>query len=353
MNKLNIVFAGLLFFTLQVFSQTQSDPYSIEDSLIIDIDIFALNEPASITLKYDMKEFRKRQSEDKYLKAELIYHMSDSIEDITRTVRLKSRGKNRREVCNFPPIWINIRKSDIQNPTLTSTKKIKLVTHCGKSSSFETYVLKELLAYKIYNLISPYSFRVRQVRMRYIDTSRKNKVTERWAFLIEPEQMLAERLDMIALKNDKVSILQTDFYHTNIMSMYQMLIGNSDYSVAGRHNVKLLRDKDPLNSSVIPVPYDFDYTGLVNAHYAVPGDNLGIENVRERYFLGPCRTSQEFQEVINELSSERENIYELVNSFEYLPLAERKDITTYMEGFFSATGRPSYIERNLRSTCRK
>jgi hypothetical protein len=353
MHKLYLVLTGLVFSTLQVFSQVEPDPYSIEDSLYIDVDIFALSQPASITLKYDMKEFRKRQSEDKYLKAELIYHMSDSIEDITRTVRLKSRGKNRKEVCTFPPIWINIRKSGIKNPTLSSTTKIKLVTHCGNSSSFESYVLKEFLAYKIYNLISPYSFRVRQVRMKYIDTSRKNRETVRWAFLIEPEQMLADRLDMIAIKNDNVSILQTDVDQTDVMSMFQMMIGNSDYSVAGRHNVKLLKDKDPMNLSVIPVPYDFDYTGLVNAHYAVPGDNLGIENVRERYFLGPCRTHQEFRAVIDELSLGKKPIFDLVNSFEYLPEAERKDIISYLDEFFMASGRSSYIERKLQSTCRK
>ncbi|MFC2113227.1 hypothetical protein ACFLTA_08170 [Bacteroidota bacterium] len=97
--------------------------------------------------------------------------------------------------------------------------------------------------------------------MKYIDTGKNGKTTESWSFLIEPEEMLADRLNMIALKNDKVNIQQTDTTWTNNMSIFQFMIGNADYSVRGRHNVKLLRFQDPMKSNLIPVPYDFDYCG--------------------------------------------------------------------------------------------
>ncbi len=336
-----------------VFSQESTDPYAVHDSLEIDIDIFAEEDPGSITLKFNRKEFRNKSNADKYLKAELIYHLDDSIPDRHKTVRIKARGKNRRETCSFPPIWINIRKADIQNKQLKDTKKIKLVTHCGSGKSFETYVLKEFLAYKIYNLISPYSFRVRLIRMKYIDTGKKDKITESWSFLIEPEEMLAERMDMTPIKSDHVSITQTDTLWTNYMSIFQFMIGNADYSVAARHNIKLLRHKDFNKTNIIPVPYDFDYCGMIDAHYAVPGENLGIRSVRERYFLGPCRTSKDYQEVIDEFMAKKESILDLVAGFEYLSDKDKISVSNYLEEFFAKSNQHRYIEKYILPTCRE
>ncbi len=335
-----------------IFSQESIDPYAVQDSLDIYTDIFAEEYPGLITMKFDRKEFQKKSNEDKYLKAELIYHLEDSKQDRHHTVRIKARGKNRRETCAFPPFWINIRKADITNKHLQNTTKIKLVTHCGGGKSFESYVLKEFLAYKIYNLISPYSFRVRLIRIKYIDTSRKDKVTESWSFLIEPEKMLAERLDMIPLKSDYASIRDTDTLWTSTMSIFQLMVGNADYSVAGRHNVKLLKSKDYTKTSVIPVPYDFDYCGLVNAHYAVPGETLGLKSVKQRYFLGPCRSPEYYQDIINEFAADKEDILDLVSGFEYLSDSDKTNVADYLNEFFSEITHDRYIQRVILSTCR-
>jgi len=352
MNIKYIFFFICLLSTVKGFAQDSIPPGALQDSLTLAIDIFAEENPAEITLIYNMKEFRRMINTDKYQSAELIYHLGDSISDRHHTVRIAARGKNRREVCSFPPIWINIRKSGIQNRQLRDTKKIKLVTHCSNSRSNETYVLKEFLAYRIYNLISPYSFRVRLVRMKYIDTGRKYKEMESWAFLIEPETMLAERLDMLPIKNDFISIKQTDSLWTDHMSIFQFMIGNGDYSVTGRHNVKLLRYNDFSKSSIIPVPYDFDYAGIVDAHYAIPGDNLGISSVKERYFLGPCRELQDYEEVIGEIAAMKKGIYDIVNSFIYLSEGQRKSMIAYLDAFFKYSNDPRYIERHILSTCR-
>jgi hypothetical protein len=352
LNRWHLYTILFLWLAWPGFSQDPGDPFTLEDSIEIDIDIFAPETPARITLEYDMKEFRKRKGTDKYLEAKLTYHMDDSIKDRIRSVRIRPRGKNRREVCTFPPIWINIRKSGIDNRFLENIKKIKLVTHCGGSRAYESYVLREFIAYRIYNLISPYSFRTRLVRMKYIDTGRSNRELESWAFLIEPEEMLAERMDMLPFKNDRVSMKGTDSTWMDRMALFQYMIGNSDYSVTGRHNVKILRDKYPAKLKLIPVPYDFDYSGLVNARYAIPGDNLGIESVRERYFLGPCRDASEYRKTIDKFLSLQEGINNLVNDFEYLPRYEKADILKYLDGFFNNITESRYVEQRVMSTCR-
>jgi hypothetical protein len=353
MNKKWFLFGILIAACLNSIAQEPSYPNVVQDSLEIDVDIFADENPAEITLIYNIKEYQKNKYSDDYISAELIYHLGDSMADRHQTVRIKARGNNRRERCSFPPLWINIKKSDIHNKQLKDTKKIKLVTHCGGNSAFEPYVLKEFLAYKIYNVLSPFSFRVRLVRLNFIDTGRKNKVTVSWGILIEPEEMLAERLNMIPIENDNVSIQLTDTLWTNYMAIFQYMIGNADYSVEGRHNVKLLRYTDFNKPNLIPVPYDFDYTGIVDAFYAIPGENLGITSVKDRYFLGPCRPIQDYLPILDDFQGRKEEIYQLINSFEYLSEKERKGVTAYLDEFFNYTDKVYFIESSFLSTCRE
>ena len=138
------------------------------------------------------------------------------------------------------PFWLNIRKADVKNIHLQDVNGFKVVTKCQGSKAYNEYVLKEYLAYKIYNIISPISFRVRLIRMTYLDTGRKNKVTEGWAFLIEPEEMLAERLGGQVVKKDDLAIALMQPGDMDLAAMFMYMIGNCDYSIVGRHNMKIL-----------------------------------------------------------------------------------------------------------------
>jgi hypothetical protein len=343
----------LLLYTAQVrvLAQDSISPYSIEDTLAIDVDIFAEEELASITLIYDIKSFLRNKHKDEYIKTRMIYHFNDTI-DIEHEIRLKVRGRNRLERCPFPPIWINISKADINNRQLRGIKKIKMVTHCARSKANFNYVFKEYLVYKMYNLLTPYSFRVRLIKVKYVDTGRKKREYDAWGFLIEPEDLLADRLDAYPLKLDNISLDQTDPGVTDMMAVYQYMIGNADYSIAGRHNVKLLLLKDIEKRNPIPVPYDFDYAGFVNANYAIPGDNLGITSVTQRYYLGPCMSEEAFNQIFSYFNEKSEGIYNLVESFEYLPEREKNWAIEYLDAFFQNAGNSRYIKNNILSTCR-
>ena len=192
-----------------IFAQDTISPYSVEDTIAIDVDIFAEGDPISLTLIYDVKNFLRNKYKDEYVEARLIYHFNDTI-DIEKNIRIKARGKNRKETCAFPPIWINIKNADIRNWQLEDSKKIKMVTHCANSPANLDYVLKEYLVYKMYNLLNPYSFRVRLVKVKYVDTGRKNKEYDTWGFFIEPEDLLAERMELFPLEMDNLGLDQVD-----------------------------------------------------------------------------------------------------------------------------------------------
>jgi hypothetical protein len=227
------------------------------------------------------------------------------------------------------------------------------VVRCRNAQQYENYVLKEYLVYRIYNLITPYSFKVRLVRLKYIDTGRDNRETEDWAFLIEPEELMAKRLDARTIRSDELAMRTVNREIMDRLAMFQYMIGNSDYSVTGRHNLKILALNDPAGPvGFIPVPYDFDYTGLVNTHYAVPRDALGLESVRERYFLGPCRSKSLYLQAIDDIRSYRDEIMELVMGFEYLPDEEKMEMVAYIQDFFNRAEREHFVEREILSTCR-
>jgi hypothetical protein len=333
-----------------VLSQEDSTDHFYSDTLSIQVDLFGLEDPLDITLKFDIKSYQRTKSKEEYLPVQLTYHVNDTL-DINKKVRVRARGEFRKQHCILPPFWLNIKKAKIGNQYLEGTKKLKIVTHCRDSKNYAQYVIKEYLTYKIYKLISPYSFRVRLIRMNYIDTGRKNKETSAWAFMIEPEEMMAERLDVISVKSDQVSMHFADTLTMDVVSIFMYMIGNADYSVAGRHNLKLIRRKDPNRPLMVPIPYDFDYAGIVNADYAIPGENLGITSVTDRYFLGPCREDPQYLAAIDQINEHKDGILDLVSSSPYLDERNRKEMMKYLQEFFREAEDPEVLIRNIRRTC--
>jgi hypothetical protein len=298
-----------------------------------------------------LKKYQREKFKGEYLPVKFHYQLNDTL-TLEKDVRIKARGNFRREHCSFAPFWLNIRKSDVVNQNLQGVKRIKVVTHCNGGRSYGDYVLKEYLAYRIYNILSPASFRVRLVKMRYVDTGRKNRVTENWAFMIEPESLLAERLQAVVIKKDNLSMRHMDKEEMDRVALFMYMIGNPDFSVKGRHNVKILGIGNFGVDGFTPVPYDFDYSGLINTYYAVPGEELGIKSVRERYYLGACRDDQAYQKAMDHLEKHREEILELVQEFPLITDKARKEMVAYLESYFTIARGRNFMEYSLRSTCR-
>lgn len=324
----------------------------IEDTISADIRIFGSGDPLVCTLKFNIKKFSKEKYKDKYQKALLTYHFNDSV-DLEKTIRLKARGEFRRDHCTFPPIKINLKKTEIQSDGIKGVTSLKLVTHCRYSKLYEQYVLKECLAYKLYNLLTDYSFQVRLMQIRYIDTgSRKPKEYLSYGFIIEDVAMLAERSNAIELKINTLNQRHIDRASMNRVALFQFMIGNIDWSVPNLQNLKLLKINDFLSEAPILVPYDFDYSGFVNAIYAIPNERLGIDNVRERLFQGICRSNEEYKASIKEFLDKKDSIYLTIREFEYLKDQTRKEILAYIDDFYMIIESDNLIRRKIIATCK-
>ncbi len=346
-----VLMSLLLLIPASLISQEEQLHVRQVDTIDTSADIFEAEDPLKITLTLDLKKYKKEKYKGEYLPVNFLYEFNDTL-FLEKEMRMKARGEFRRSHCNLAPFWLNIRKADVENVHLQDVKRFKVVTNCQGSRAYDEYVLKEYLAYKIYNIISPVSFRVRLIRMKYVDTGRKNKVTEGWAFMIEPEQMLADRLGALVVKKNNLSMSLMKSGDLDLAAMFMYMIGNCDYSISGRHNMKILGMPGFGSEGYTPVPYDFDYSGLVDASYAIPGENLGVKSVRERYYLGPCREVEDFLKAIEEINQHRAEIMQVVNDLEYLDQKHKKAVLTYLEAYFAEAGTEHQLKQSLQKTCR-
>lgn len=333
-----------------LFSQFEVEHVRQVDTIETSLDLFGETQPLHITLTFDIKKYQREKFKGKYMPVHFLYQLNDTLA-IEKDMRLKARGEFRRSHCSLAPFWLNIKKAELNSNELEDINRIKIVTHCKGSKAYAEYVLKEYLCYKIYNIISPVSFRVRLVRMTYVDTGRKNKVTEGWSFMIEPEELLAQRMNAVVIKRDDLSTSLLRPWEIDILALFQYMIGNVDFSVFGSQNMKFLGLPGFGTAGYSPVPYDFDYTGLVDAYYAIPSEFTGIRTVKERHYLGPCRGVESYQAAIEHLNQCREDIIQLVMDFEYLGQKQKDKVISYLDEYFRLSENQKYLIASLQRTC--
>ena len=245
--------------------------------------------------------------------------------------KVELRGKYRRRVCDFPPIMIRLRKKGLRKEDLRPKyNDYKLVTHCLKGRSGNENVLKEYLAYRLYNLLSDQSFRVQLVRITYVLPNGKTLFKKRYGILLEDSDQLASRLD--GELSDSLNLPAAAFAReqTDVHDMFQYMIGNSDWSAVMNRNLALIERTD---QPYYVVPYDFDFSGLVNAPYAVPNTNFGLQRVTDRIYLGTSQ-QEELSDAIDYFQQKKPELLAYVKAFKLLKGSSRKQVKAYLEAFY-------------------
>lgn len=321
----------------------QTEP-SGNDSTIF--SLFGEDEPLQLELTFDIKRFIKRKYKDEYQNASLKVFMADS-SYVSDTIRIKARGNFRKGYCQFPPIRLNFKKADFEIEDLKKLEKVKLVTTCRYQNAFQQYLFQEHLIYKAYNLLTDKSFQVRLVHITYHDSEGKKKTFSQYGFLIEEVDQMADRNDCFEIETEGVSGRSCDPYSTTLMTVFEYMIGNTDYLINNLHNVKLIRPNNPLQQVVFPVPYDFDYSGMVNTLYAIPHTDLGIESVRERLYRGYRFPNEIYQQVFGLFQSKRSDIYELYENYPYFDKKTRRASISYLDEFYKILDNPPSIKRKI------
>ncbi|MFN7115980.1 MAG: hypothetical protein ACK4TA_04230 [Saprospiraceae bacterium] len=251
-------------------------------------------------------------------------------------IDLQVRGKFRRRICEFPPLKLTFPKKKVMEAGFNDHNDLKLVVHCADNEAGDEYILREYMAYRLYQILSPESYRVQLLRVKYRDTQDRSVVT-RYAILLEDEDELSARLGGTVCE-DCYNITKEKFRldNANTQDLFQYLIGNTDWSVNMMRNVKLLKcNKD---EKYIIVPYDFDFSGLVSAPYAsVDQANMGVQNVRQRVFLGFAKSPEELTPAIELFNNKRKEMEDFIKKFKLSLPETRMQMLDYLDSFFECT----------------
>lgn len=317
-------------------------------------DLFGRENLVELTLKFDMRKYLKASDPPEYQDALLVFHAKDT--SIEKNVRIKSRGVFRRGYCAFPPLKLNVKKTKFENEYLDDQKNFKIVTHCKNSFVYETYVLKEFLVYKLYNQLTDLSLKVRLIKMQYVDVPENPKKKPRkpfvkYGFIIEHINSLAERNKMVVLKLENLGQKSMDKDQMALVSLFEFMIGNTDWSIAGLHNLKIIKAMDFTKPNPYPVPYDFDYSGLVDTEYAIPHEDLGIESVRERVYRGVCLPEVNVEKARNLFLNKKDTMFKVIDDFQYLDKREKDNMKKYLESFYSIIESDKSFKYNILDRC--
>lgn len=316
-----------------------------------DFYLFGSDEVLEVSLKFDMTTYIRKKPKDEYMDAELVYHLGPK-DSLVNKIRLRSRGNSRNEMCIMPPIRLNFKKCDNSPRDLEGVSNVKLVTHCKNNHTFEDYVLKEYLAYKLYNVVTDTSFRVRLMHIKYVDTGSKGYERYRYGFVIEPVDLLSSRLAAVEKEDIVVRTAFIEHISYDRLCLFQYMIGNDDWHLANLHNLKLIEPLVGNKSRLAAVPYDFDYSGLVNTYYALPNELYGLEKVQERVYVGPCRTDENIHRHIKFFLDHKEDFYLEIEKMNFVNENQKKRTLKYIDSFFDEYKRDRLFY-NIKRTCVK
>ncbi len=264
---------------------------------------------------------------------------------IKKSIHIKPRGKSRRQYCSFPPLKISFSKEELVNNGLRKKhRSLKLVTHCNDDNSGNQNVLKELLAYKIYNKLTDNSLDVQLLNVTYKDIN-SNITIEKYAILIEDIDELAERMDGQEMEGYGKSLIDFEQENINIFSLFQFMIGNVDWKIRVQRNVKFIQSNDEKVLKVIP--YDFDSSGLVAPEYARPFNHLGLRSMQQRLFMGIFKNKQERKNTITLFNSKKKAIYLLVRNTKRLDERSRYEIKGYLDTFYQIINTRKLLDRSI------
>ena len=277
----------------------------------------------------------------------------------THAIQLSARGITRRksETCQFPPLRVEFAAPPPAGSLFQGQKRLKLVTHCRESAGFQQHVLLEFAAYRFLNQLTPASYRVRLAQVDYVEPSGKLKAS-RVGFFIEDTDDLAKRNGLREAKMpDRIPSAQLAARDAARVALFEYMIGNLDWSIragpSGQgccHNSRLIAPA-AATTNLVPVPYDFDYSGLVDAPYAVPPEGMPVKSVRKRYYRGYCRHNAEALAVAAEVRAQRGALLAALSQIPQIEERTVRKASSFLDAFFADIASDQAVTAKLLKDC--
>ncbi len=313
-------------------------------------ELFSTEEPLEIRMKFSSKQIKDETNDSTYLDSFLLYKNTEGGWD-SLDIDLRARGNFRRSNCSYPPIRIKIKKKKSVETPFEGHKNLKLVMPCNSSKNAPSYIAKEYLAYKINEEVTPYYFPTRLVKISLTDEDdRKGGTTEIIGFLIEDDDLVAERFGGEIFDEKKLGPNFLLDSATVRHDLFQFMIANTDWSSMFYHNQKIMKLSD---TEFIPLAYDFDMTGLVNPPYAQVSNLPELEKITDRLYRGFCRDEGIMQAVRQEFLSKEENIMTLADKQLFMEDRDVKVAKSFLKDFFEIIRNDKQFDAFILSKCRR
>jgi len=319
--------------------------------------LFASDEILEVRIVAPIDVIIKERPIEEQIAGTFFYTASDG-KSVELDVGIRARGlfRRRADVCPFPPLRLNFKKSQLKNSLFAGQDKLKLVTHCRTGSYvLEQAVIAEFLAYRILNLLTDTSFRVKLLRIDYASTNDDRGING-YALLIEHKDRLAQRIGVPVLTVDEIGISEVQADYLNLTSVFQYLIGNTDYSpITTTPDQDCCHNYTPFGSENKPyysIPYDFDMSGLVAAPYATPNAKLRLSSVQERLYRGFCVNNDLLPATVEKFQAKRDDIEGLIRDQAELSRSKRNEMLGFIDAFYRTIARTKSIDRYLVKRCR-
>ncbi|MEP7380875.1 MAG: hypothetical protein ABI910_04270 [Gemmatimonadota bacterium] len=327
---------------------------TVRDSIAAEArPLFASRDPLPFTLIADFRAIsRNRDSTSKVRHAGTLVVKDADGSDRRIPVELQTRGHYRLKstTCRFVNLLVRFPdKGKLAKGTpFDGQKSLKLGGHCQDDARYERLLRREHLAYRILNVITPRSFRTRLSLGTYLDSASNRQVASRLAMWIENEDDVADRQGATMRELKRALFADLEPRTLDQMALFEYLIGNTDWSIYALHNIRLVSTD---SGTVYPIPYDFDFSGLVNAPYAAPPPQLGLRNVRERVYRGPCRRWDEVAPSIARFVEHEGAIRALLKEPPRLEEGEARDLSGFLDSFFHVARDPGDARQAFVDRC--
>jgi len=324
-----------------------------------ELPLFADDALLEVTIEAPLTTLIDERPDEGYLDGIFRFTADDQSERVLG-LKLRTRGKYRRdkEHCDFPPIRLNFSTAEVVGTVFAGQDKLKMVTHCRtRNYKYERFVLREYLAYRILNLLTSKSYRVRLMRINYVDTEGGKPITK-LGFVIEDDEHVAARNGMQIVKTGNISLDDLDREQQSLVDMFQYMIGNTEYSLHISepdddccHNSDLMSVTG--SAPYTPLAYDFDFAGIVNAPYAEPNPKYRLRHVRQRLYKGQCRNNDLLPGTIERFLDTRDAVYALIDQLEPLSVESRKHLFRFLNLFYKRISDPKSVHRRFENKCQE
>lgn len=329
--------ASLLFLPIAVFGQQATR-------------LFQEEQPLDLALQISFKEIKKKTNDSTYLSSILRFKSGDHWDSLK--VGIRSRGMFRKNNCYFTPLRLKIKKEEAKGTVFEGNKSLKLVLPCEVSNDNNALIIKEYICYQLYELISPYTFNTRLVNIDLREqSSKKAKSFSLTGFFIEDDDLVAARHHAKVIENQSLHPLSLDDTSAIQHDLFQYMISNTDWSTAFYHNAKIIR-MEP--RKFVPLAYDFDMSGFVDAPYASVDPSFGVSSVRTRVYRGFCRKNEGALQYVRHqiINREPELLKTVALCQNHLTPAEYASLQQFMNEFFDTLKSDSQFRDNIVNKCR-